>query len=110
MIVYNVSIKVQPEVVEEWAQWMKNVHLPEVMETGCFQRCDFYRLHVQEEDGLTFVAQYHCVDIEILEHYQKTHGPSLRQKTEELFGGKYIAFRTTMEAMMHISLQDLNLN
>lgn len=105
MIVYNVSLKVQPDIIESWIPWMKEIHLPEVLSTGCFLRCDFYQLHVQEEDGgLMFVVQYQCPDIATLEHYQEKYGPALREKTEQEFGGKYMAFRTSMETLCSFSV------
>jgi hypothetical protein len=36
MIVYNVTVKVNTEVHDEWFAWMKETHIPEVMKTGLF--------------------------------------------------------------------------
>ena len=36
MIVYNVTCNVENPMASEWLEWMKTVHIPEVMATGCF--------------------------------------------------------------------------
>lgn len=36
MIVYNVSVSVKNSIVKEWLEWMKNEHIPELMNTGYF--------------------------------------------------------------------------
>ncbi|MEQ9302638.1 MAG: DUF4286 family protein, partial [Marinoscillum sp.] len=36
MILYNITVNVQEGVQEDWLNWMKAVHIPEVMQTGCF--------------------------------------------------------------------------
>lgn len=97
MILYNVSIKVDPEIHDDWLDWMKEVHLPAVMGTGCFLDHRFYKLYVDDSDGISYVIQYYCTDMSTLEQYQTDFGPALRNDTERMFGGKYIAFRTVME-------------
>ena len=36
MFVYNVTVSIDESVREEWLNWMKNVHVPDVMSTGLF--------------------------------------------------------------------------
>ncbi len=36
MYVYNVTLKVNAERADEWIQWMKHEHIPEVLATGIF--------------------------------------------------------------------------
>ncbi len=37
MILYNVTISIDPEVHQEWLAWMKEVHIPDVLKTGMFR-------------------------------------------------------------------------
>jgi hypothetical protein len=97
MIIYNVSIKVDFSVEAEWYDWMKEIHLPAVMNSGCFLDHKMYKLILDEEDGATYVVQYACTDLDTLKHYQSEYGPALRLETERLFRDKYVAFRTAME-------------
>jgi hypothetical protein len=36
MIVYNVTVSVKNSIVKEWLEWMKNEHIPELMNTEYF--------------------------------------------------------------------------
>lgn len=98
MIIYNVTLKVEPEAVKDWMKWMKEIHLPEMMETGLFLKNNFCRLLEQNEsEGSTFVVQYYCEKKEDYNEYLKVHAEKMRQKGLEKFGNKMAAFRTLME-------------
>lgn len=99
MIMYNVSVKIDHEIEEDWLDWMKEIHLPAVMSTGCFLDNKMYKLLVDETDGLTYIIQYLCTDLDKLNYYQAEFGPELRNETERLFSGKYVSFRTVMELL-----------
>ena len=65
MIVYNITIKIEPAIEAEWINWQKLEHIPEVMATGFFTNYKFYRLLDQdEEDGITYIVQYFTPSIE----------------------------------------------
>ena len=36
MIIYNVTVKVDNDVHDEWMEWMRSIHIPEVMATQKF--------------------------------------------------------------------------
>src|ERR1041384_7581793 len=68
MIIYNVTIKLHPGIMEEWLQWMKQEHIPDLMRTGLFLEYKLCRLMEQDDsEGPTFVVQYFC---DSPEHYE----------------------------------------
>lgn len=98
MFIYNVTIKINWQIADEWKQWMQEEHLPEVMATGCFQRFQFVRLlQIDEEEGPTYAAQYYAASLSDYDDYIQQHAPLLRQKTIDKWGDGFIAFRTLME-------------
>ncbi len=99
MIVYNVTINVHDEVAEEWVKWMKEIHLPQVMATEMFDTYAFYKLLTRQEDeeGSTYVIQYHCDSMEKYERYNTEFGPALKEETNKKFAGHFFAFRSLME-------------
>jgi hypothetical protein len=99
MIIYNVTINIDNDVRDEWIQWMKDVHIPEVMGTGHFTEYKMCRVMVDEESGTTYSIQYTCANMKELEAYQKDHAPKLQQKTRERYEGKFVAFRTLLEVI-----------
>ncbi|MCC7378160.1 MAG: DUF4286 family protein, partial [Chitinophagaceae bacterium] len=44
MIIYNVTIKVHDSIKTEWLQWLKEEHIPDVINTGCFTHAVIMRL------------------------------------------------------------------
>lgn len=100
MIIYNVTLKVNSEIVEEWVAWMQQEHIPEMMALGLFSKNIFSRLLDQKEiDGVTFVTQYFCKNRKDYEKYLQDHAKTMRQKGLDKFGDKVIAFRTLMELL-----------
>ena len=44
MILYNVTVAIDKKVENDWLIWMKNVHIPEVMETNQFETYKFFKV------------------------------------------------------------------
>lgn len=100
MVVYNVTSNVAPSVAEEWLTWMKEVHIPEVLETEMFTH---YRiLHVLDQDeseGITYAVQYFANTLENCRKYISESAPALREKAIKHWGEQVISFRTIMESV-----------
>ena len=102
MIIYNVTIKVDADTANDWVQWMKEEHIPELMRTGLFIDARLCHLLEQDEmEGATYVAQYFCEGIAQYNTYISDHVQQMRDKGFARFGGKFAAFRTVMEEEYH---------
>ena len=100
MLVYNITLKVEPSIAEEWIAWQKEEHIPEIMATGKFDSYKFFRLLKQDEtDGPTYIVQYFTATKERYEQYINLHAPQLRQKAHDKWGNKFVGFRTLMETV-----------
>ena len=97
MIIYNVTLNVDDAIHDDWFEWMRTTHIPEVMETGLFSEARFTKVLVQEESGTTYSIQYMAPHMIALQQYQQHHGPELQKKTLERYGDKVVAFRTLLE-------------
>lgn len=97
MIVYNVTVKVENEIHDEWLKWMKDVHIPDVLNTGLFADNKLMKVLVDEEDGVTYSIQYRTTSWENLKEYQDNHAPELQKKHTQRYEGKFVAFRTLLE-------------
>ena len=98
MILYNVTVKILPEVVEEWEKWMKAEHIPDVLATGLFQWARFSKLlSLDTEDGITFSIQYSCSNMKDLHLYQAQFAQQLQKDHTDKFKDKFVAFRSIME-------------
>ncbi len=99
MIVYSVTVNVDDSIAEDWLNWMKGTHIPDVMKTGFFLQ---YRLlkvigHAADETGVTFNIQYDCSNMKDLHEYQAHHSPKLQQDHNDRYAGKFAAFRNLLE-------------
>ncbi|HYD91545.1 MAG TPA: DUF4286 family protein [Flavobacterium sp.] len=100
MILYNVTVKIDNDFRDEWLDWMKNVHIPEVMGTGLFVEYKICRLlELDDSDGYTYAIQYFALNMSDYNRYRNEYGPSLQQKHTEKFRDKFVAFRTIMEVL-----------
>ncbi len=100
MIIYNVTVKVDLDIHDEWVQWMKLVHIPEVLETGHFVDHRMMRiLDEHETDGITYAIQYHAKNMQEYFDYQANHAKRLQKDVELLYKDKYVAFRTVMRVV-----------
>ena len=99
MIIYNVTVSIDKTVHDEWFRWMKEKHIPDVMNTGCFVEHRMCRVMNEEDAGLTYAMQYMCPDMETLQVYYKDHAPALQKEYNDRFRDKYAAFRTLLEVV-----------
>lgn len=96
-IIYNVTIQIEKDVAEEWLSWMKEVHIPEVMNTGMFESYQISRIIKEHPEGVSFAVQYICQDMKTLHQYQINYAPKLQAKHTNRYKEKFVAFRTLME-------------
>jgi len=99
MIVYNVTVKIENSVHDEWLHWMKTVHIPDVLQTGKFSENRMLRVLVDETDGKTYSIQYTCESMEVLEAYQREDAPKLQAEHTQRYKDKFVAFRTLLEVV-----------
>ena len=100
MIVYNLSIKVSLEIHEDWVQWQKQEHIPDIMSTGYFTDFKFFRLLEQDDpDAIIYIIQYFATSIKEYNAFINEAAPLLRKKAIEKWGDQFIAFRTVMESV-----------
>ncbi|MFM2048774.1 MAG: hypothetical protein RI955_1322 [Bacteroidota bacterium] len=101
MILYNVTVKIDPIIENEWLTWMQQTHIPDVMNTGFFDSFRICKLDAidETENEPTYVFQYTCSSREKLNNYFEHYAPKLRDDVYKAFGDKFFAFRTTMEVL-----------
>lgn len=98
MIIYNVTCKIDTVREEEWVQWMREIHIPEVCATGAFTRATLMRLRFPiEDEGVTYAIQYSCPSLPVLDRYLSEQAPALQLEHTLRFGADVVAFRTILE-------------
>lgn len=98
--IYNVTIKVDHRIHDNWLEWMKNKYLPEVMSTGCFERFQLVRLlQMDESDGVTYATQYYTKNIEDYQSYIYQFEPALKRAAIAKWGDSFMEFASLMQVV-----------
>ena len=98
MFIYNVTIKVKAQIHEEWLTWLQEIHIPEVLETGCFNDATILQLlEIDDTEGPTFAIQYKAESKAAYTQYIEIYAGPLRQKSFDKWGDAFIAFRSFMQ-------------
>jgi Domain of unknown function (DUF4286) len=100
MILYNVTIKVYNTIHNEWLKWLKEVHIPDIMQTECFTDFKILRLlEVDEAEGPTYAIQYFAESKALYNLYMEKYAQQLKQKSFDKWGNQFIAFRSIMQVL-----------
>lgn len=101
MYIYNVTLKVDPSIEEDWLLWMKDIHIPEVLSCGIFKDHKMLLLtnspFYDESPGSTFIVQYFFDNMEDYDRYQAEFAPAYQREHIQRYGEKVLAFRTVMK-------------
>jgi hydroxyethylthiazole kinase-like sugar kinase family protein len=100
MIIYNVTTKVDPAIKNDWINWIKAEHIPDIIATGCFTNATIAQLlEVDDSEGPTYTIQYHAESKAQYNFYTEKFDAVMRQKAFDKWGNKFIAFRSLMQVV-----------
>lgn len=100
MIIYNVTVKVEAAIADEWLQWLLHDHIPSVMNTNCFVDYKVVRLlEVDDSEGPTYAIQYFADSKADYNRYIEIHSSKMQKVSFEKWTDRFIAFRSVMEVV-----------
>jgi hypothetical protein len=97
MLLYNVTLIIEEAAENEWLQWMKEIHIPEVLATEKFVSNRLLKVLDSPNEGVTYCSQYVVENEEDYHDYQANFAPALQAKLQIKFENRFVAFRTLME-------------
>ena len=97
MIIYKVEITIDAAIELEWFDWMKRIHVPDVVRTRCFSECRIYKVIDSAAADPTYVMQYHCQSIEGYHRYRDSFAPTLQKEHTDRFAGRFRGARQLLE-------------
>lgn len=98
MLLYNVTIGIDPGAEQEWLTYMKEIHIPRVMDTGMFVSSKIYRvLHDSEDGTISYSIQYFAANLDNVQHYLEKFAPRLIEEHRQKFHNRHVAFRTLLQ-------------
>lgn len=97
MILYNVTIIIEDSIHEAWLNWMQNIHIGQVMDTGSFASYRLLKVLDSPNEGITYCIQYIADSMDKYNEYQERYAATLQADFPAEFINKFVSFRTTME-------------
>ncbi len=100
MVLYNITYNIEPEIQENWLQWMNNEYFPYLMGTELFSDIKMYRLlNETENQGLTYSVQFFSDSLENVNKYLEAYAPEIMNKHNQAFKYKHVSFMTILESV-----------
>lgn len=98
MLLYNITIKVENSVHEDWLLWMHDTYIPKFMATKYFNDYKFYKLlNLPDPDGETYALQLFCDSKELFDTYKQETEEQLQFLLVKQFEDRIVFFPTLME-------------
>jgi hypothetical protein len=102
MILYSVTITIEQSIESDWVEWMKSVHIPDVLRTGCFTDSRIYKSVGTDRDGPVYVMQYSCRSFEDYHRYRDNFAPALQKDHTERYAGRFRGARLVLEEVARL--------
>jgi hypothetical protein len=98
MIIYNLTVNITHQAHNEWMKWLKEEHLPEIIETKTFYDIKIYQLiNIEEADGPTYSVQFFARSMEEYDIFINEYAPAFINKSVNKWGDEMFSFRTTLK-------------
>ena len=99
MILYNITVSIDYDIHKSWLKWMKEIHIPNVLETGLFIENKIAKIHAEEDGGISYSIQYLLKSWDDYNLYQNKFASSLQKEYQLKYANKSVAFRTVLEVV-----------
>ncbi|MDV3293668.1 MAG: DUF4286 family protein [Nitrososphaerales archaeon] len=94
-VLYAVWCDLRPSIEEEWEDWMRNTHVPQVVRAPSFLGARMYS--AKEGGAARRVTIYEAKDVGALQRYIEGPAKSLREDCQKRFGDRTKLSRTVLE-------------
>ena len=100
MFIYNVTTKVSYSIKNDWIAWVKQEHIPEIINTGCFTAATVLQLlETDDSEGPTYAVQYKAGSKALYDRYIEKFSGNMRRKAHEKWGEKIIGFNSLLQVI-----------
>jgi len=96
MLIYQVKIIIDGSVEKQWLQWMKTVHVPDVIATGLIRS---FHILKPEETTLVYLFHYYFNSSKDYEHYNKQYAPKLKEQPAKKYPNQFRVERSLLQSI-----------
>ena len=98
MFIFNTTYLVSDRVHDTWLKWVKEEHIPFMMNSTLFTQPQVARVITSaKEDGTSFSVQFHVRDMQTLKIWNKEFSLLFQNKCSDKFGSEVVFFTTVLE-------------
>lgn len=103
MFLYNITVGIDREVENEWIQWMKKEHIPDVLNTKLFFDYKFYKVLQDQDDGnVSYSVQYFARSLDEVMIFFENFSPAIMNRLQLRYKDKHVAFMTLLEEVQEL--------
>lgn len=102
MLVYQVTITLDAAREAEWLDWMRRVHLPDVLSTDCFTHCGMTKAIEPSSTEVTYVIRYNSPSLDVYERYRMEFALALQQAHTARFAGAFRGTRLVLKEVFSL--------
>lgn len=93
-MLYIVHVQINRTHAQSWHEWMTNTHIPELLETDCFDWAVMSRVEDEDTDkALGYRFTYKAKDADALDRYQRDFATALKADHTARYGEYVTASR-----------------
>ncbi|MDE1191209.1 MAG: DUF4286 family protein [Arachidicoccus sp.] len=98
MYLYNITIKIEQSIHEDWLAWMKDIYIPKLLSFARFTGYKFYRiLQLDDTDGPTYALQLFADEMKCYDEFITLHHKEIEHMQQQAWGSHMLTFSTLME-------------
>jgi tellurite resistance protein len=93
-MLYIVTVRIDADIADEWQAWMQDVHVPDVMDTGCFATAAMVRCEDEDtQSRRAYRIVYRAHSEGAFQRYQDEFAEPLQAEHTERYERKFDAGR-----------------
>lgn len=94
MVIYEVSLEVDSQIYQAYLDWLKKIHIPEVLESPGFLKAELlFQPETSALNSPVIRSLYYVDSQESLKNYLEKRAPALRASGVERWGDRFKAQR-----------------
>lgn len=97
MILYNITVIMEEDIEQEWLLWMRDTHIPAVMDAGKFASQRLLKVLESPNEGVTYCVQFVADSKQIYDEYRFTFEEQFLSTLQCQYVNKLVSFTTIME-------------
>jgi hypothetical protein len=97
MLLFNVTVIIEEASAQDFLSWMKETHIPKLMDTECFVSHRFLQIKDSPNEGISYCVQFIAEDEPAHKRFLDLHEQNFIAEMYNKYPKKLVTFSTLME-------------